>query len=160
MPFSQPRKRDYFPGKILFCLKISIGGELTIKLPYFFNGTNGYFYQRLFFESLSPISFFFILRKKKKKQNKFIHDLGKGGDAHEKKKKQTCFNQLSRENLLLANKVSRSVGGQAAEAVGEGGWVSRGFPGCTGGGLRCTVAELVLVPAIFDISLWPCLLYN
>lgn len=52
-------------GKNLFCLKISIGGELNVKMSYFFNGTNGYFYQRLFFESLSPVSFFFILRKKK-----------------------------------------------------------------------------------------------
>lgn len=70
MPFSQPRKRDYFPGKILFCLKISIGGELTVKMPYFFNGKNGYFYQRVFFESLSPTSSFFILRKKKKTNKK------------------------------------------------------------------------------------------
>lgn len=66
MPLWQPRKRYYFPGKILFCLKIYIGGELNIKMPYFLNGTNRYFYQTVFFEGLSLVSFFFMLRKKNK----------------------------------------------------------------------------------------------
>lgn len=63
-------------GKNLFCLKISIGGELNVKMSYFFNGTNGYFYQRLFFESLSPVSFFFILRKKSRINSYMIWEKG------------------------------------------------------------------------------------
>lgn len=64
-----------------------------------------------------------------------MHGLGKRGNTT----KNTCFNQLSRKNLLLDNKVSRSVGGSGR----RWSWVSRGFQTCVGGGLCHAIAKLV-----------------